>query len=274
MIAAPRLPTCRDEGVRVPVGVVDLVLQRRAARRWRSGSPDTSSGEWLPHTISLSMSADGHAGLRGELRQRAVVVEAQHRGEVLRRQVRRRLHRDVGIGVGRVADHQHLDVARGDIVQRLALRGEDLRVLEQQVLALHARAARTRADQQRDVGVLERDARIIRADHAGEQRERAVLELHHHALERGLGLLQRQFEHLQDDRLVLAEHFAGGDAEQQGIADLAGGAGDGNTDGLFHCVTPGNRMRCVARSVQVTAVPRRTPGCARRPGASCGVGQV
>ena len=47
------------------------------------------------------------------------------------------------------------------------------------------------------------------------------------------GLLDRHFEQLQDDRLVLAEHFAGGDAEQQGVADLAGGAGDGNANGLF-----------------------------------------
>jgi hypothetical protein len=38
-------------------------------------------------------------------------------------------------------------------------------------------------------------------------------------------------QQLQDDRLVLAQHFAGGDAEQQGVTDLAGGAGDGNADG-------------------------------------------
>ena len=42
-------------------------------------------------------------------------------------------------------------------------------------------------------------------------------------------------EQLQDHRLVLAEHVAGGDAEQQAVADLAGGAGDGDADGCFHC---------------------------------------
>ena len=95
---------------------------------------------------------------------------------------------------------------------------------------------RARADEQRVVGVLERDLRIVGADHAGEQRERAVLEFHHHALERGLRLVQRRLElqHLQDHRLVLAQHFAGGDAEQQGVTDLAGGAGDCDTDGGFH----------------------------------------
>src|SRR3546814_5513426 len=66
--------------------------------------------------------------------------------------------------------------SRSDPVQRRALCGEDLGVLEQQVLALHARAARTRADQQSDVGVLERDLGISRADHAHQQRERAVVE--------------------------------------------------------------------------------------------------
>ena len=146
----------------------------------------------------------------------------------------RRLHRDVGVGVGRVADHQHLDAAARDGVERLALLDEDLGVLEQQVLALHARAARPRADQQGDVGVLERGLRVAGAGHAGEQRKGAVLELHHDALERGLRLVDRQLEQLQDDRLVGAEHLAVGDAEQQAVADLAGGAGHRDADGFFH----------------------------------------
>ena len=75
--------------------------------------------------------------------------------------------------------------------------------------------------------------KIGRADHAGQQREGAVVEFHHDALQRGLRLLHGQFEHLQDDRLVLAEHFATGDAEHQSIADLTGGAGDGDTNGGF-----------------------------------------
>jgi hypothetical protein len=39
---------------------------------------------------------------------------------------------------------------------------------------------------------------------------------------------------MQDNRLVVAEHGAGGDAKQQGVADLAGGAGDGDANGCFH----------------------------------------
>jgi hypothetical protein len=69
--------------------------------------------------------------------------------------------------------------------------------------------------------------------HAGQQGEGAVFQFHHHALERFLGLLVGDFQQLQDDRLVLAQHFAGGDAEQQGVTNLACGAGNGNADGLF-----------------------------------------
>ena len=178
--------------------------------------------------------ADRLAGLGRKLRQRAVVIEAQHRGEVLLRQRRRGLHRDVRVGVGGVADDQHPDAAGGDRIERLALLDEDLRVLQQEVLALHARAARLGPDQHRVVGVLEGDLGIAGPHDAGDERERRVLELHDHPLQGGLHLVDGQFEELQNHRLVAAEHFAGGDAEQERISDLAGGAGDGNSYGIFH----------------------------------------
>ena len=81
---------------------------------------------------------------------------------------------------------------------------------------------------------LNADLGVAAAGHAGEQRKGAVLELHHHALERGLRLVDRQLEQLQMHRLVASEHVAVGDPEQQAIADLAGGAGHRDADGLFH----------------------------------------
>jgi len=67
---------------------------------------------------------------------------------------------------------------------------------------------------------------------AGEERERAVLELHEGAVERR----QRggDFEEAERDGLVGAEHVARGDAEDQGVADLASGPGDGDLDGFLH----------------------------------------
>ena len=41
----------------------------------------------------------------------------------------------------------------------------------------------------------------------------------------------RDVDELQDDGLVLPEHLAGGDAEQEAVADLARGPGDGDADG-------------------------------------------
>jgi hypothetical protein len=170
-------------------------------------------------------------GFGGELRQGPVVVEAQHRGELFGLQVGRAVHRDIGVGIGRVADDQHSDVPRGVVVERLALHGENGAVGFKQVLALHALAARAGADQHGDLCILERDSRVVGRHHAGEQGERAVVEFHHHALARGLRL--RQVEQLQIYRLVLAQHFAAGDAEQQAVADLPGGTGHGDSNRGF-----------------------------------------
>ena len=67
---------------------------------------------------------------------------------------------------------------------------------------------------------------------SAQQREGAVVELHRGAL----GGLDRvgDLEQAQLDRGVGAEHLAAGDAEQQRVADLAGGAGDGDLDGGAH----------------------------------------
>ena len=68
---------------------------------------------------------------------------------------------------------------------------------------------------------------------ADEQRVGAVLQLHHHALERrqrGLDL-----EQAQHHRLVGAEELTARDAVDERVADLARGAGDGDVDGGGPC---------------------------------------
>ena len=52
-------------------------------------------------------------------------------------------------------------------------------------------------------------------DHAPQEREGAVVELHGDALECLLEGLDRELEELEDDRLVGAEHLAGGDAREK-----------------------------------------------------------
>jgi hypothetical protein len=101
---------------------------------------------------------DVRAGLRRQLRQSAIVIQARHGGEITPRiEAGRVAAGDQRVGIGGVAHHQHAQRTVRDRVQRLALRGKDLRVGQQQILAFHARPARPRAHQQRDVAVAERD---------------------------------------------------------------------------------------------------------------------
>ena len=98
---------------------------------------------------------DRGAGLGGELRDRAVVVEPGQRREPLPRDVGGVGHRDQRVGVGGVAGDADPDVVGGDLVEGLALGGEDRAVGLEQVAALHARAARAGADEQGEVDAVE-----------------------------------------------------------------------------------------------------------------------
>ena len=195
---------------------------------------------------------DRRAELLGDLRDRPVVVEPCHRREPTRVEVGCVRHRDQGVGVGRVADDEDLDVALGGTRQRRALRLEDPAVGRQQIGALHPRLARHRADEQCHVGVTERDVGVVGAHDVGEQREGAVVELHPHTLERTER--RRDLEQLQGDGRVGPEHRAGGDAEQEGVADLAGGSGDGDAYRCCHrcpSVGPGARARQIPRTSEI-----------------------
>ena len=172
------------------------------------------------------------AGLLGELAFRAVLVEPGHREEAVLRHAVGVGGADQGVGVAGIADHQGADIGGGVAGDRLALAGEDLAVDAEQVAAFHPGLARDRADQQRPVGAAEAFVEVAGRDHFAEQRESAVVELHHHALERGHAGLD--FDQAEVHRLVGAEERAGSDAEQEGIADLAGGAGHGDGDGSIH----------------------------------------
>ena len=70
--------------------------------------------------------------------------------------------------------------------------------------------------------------RVVADLDPGQQREGTVIELHRGAL----GRLDRRgdLEQRELDGRVRAEQLAAGDAEQDGVADLAGGTGDGNLD--------------------------------------------
>ena len=221
-----------QEDIGVPFLVVDHVFHALPVNGGEAVIGIHGGGVVAPDSELFDV-FDRLARFFGNLAGGAVVIQPQHGSEVLGRQIGGRFHGDVGIGVGGVANHEHFHVAAGDGVQRLALSREDLRIGGQQVGAFHAGAARARAHQQGVIRILEGRHRIRMCLHACQQRESAVLQLHHHALEGLLGFFIGNFKQLQDDRLIFAQHFARSDAKQKGIANLACCASHGNTDGFF-----------------------------------------
>ena len=120
--------------------------------------------------------------LLGHLGDRAVVVQTHHRGEALGGNVGRVALGDQAVGVGRIADHQHPDVGGRSAVEGLALGLEDPAVGLEQVTALHALGARARTDEEGDIDAVKGLTGIVVDVHAGEQRERAIVELHRRSL--------------------------------------------------------------------------------------------
>jgi len=174
------------------------------------------------------------AGLLRELGLRAVLIEADHRGEALGREALGLRGGDHAVGVGGIAHDGDAGVIGGDGVDDAALFDEDLAVVLEEVGALHAGTAGFGADEEAPVGILETDGGVGGLDDALEEREGAVVEFHGDAFEGLQRFLEGGFDELKDDGLVGPEHGAGGDAEEEGVADLAGGSGDGDAKGCFH----------------------------------------
>ena len=168
-------------------------------------------------------------GLRREHGHGPVVVQPGERAEPGRGNVRGVALGDQRVGVGGVAGDHHAHVVVRHVVQGPALLGEDRAVGLQEVTPLHAFRTRAGADEQGQLGAVEHLSGV-RADlHVCEQRERAVLQLHDRALQSGQ--CGRDLEQPQPDGALTAQEVSVRDPEEQAVADLAGGSGDGHGDG-------------------------------------------
>ena len=227
MMAAPRCWTVGNELLLHP-GVVADDLGRRPASDPGPVDVGILGGGVVAPDGHVGDLGDGHPGLGRQLGLGPVLIEAHHGGEALGRDVGGVVHGDEGVGVGRVADDEHPDVgaALSESALPWAVKMAPLassRSLRSMPL-LRGRAPTSRA--------------MLTSPNASwasslmydltQQREGAVVELHDDAPQGPQG--RGDLEELQDDRLIGSEQGAAGDPEQQVVADLAGGAGDGDTN--------------------------------------------
>ena len=84
------------------------------------------------------------------------------------------------------------------------------------------------------------------------QRESAVIQFHANAIESTHGLLVIPLNQAEADGLIRAEEGAGGDTEEEAVADLAGSPGDSNTYWSGHAV----RLRPAPGSAKVRRARR------------------
>ena len=218
----------RNEVVLHPGAICENVGDRGALDRRLRNVGVLGRGVVAPHG-DLVQIRHVTLGLGGQLRQGAVVVQTGHRGEARGRDVLGVRGSDQRIGVGGIADHEHLDVVCSAGVQGLALGAEDAAVGGQQVAPLHAGLTRHGADEEGDIGPLEGLLGVIEDVDAAEVREGGVEQLHRGALGGLDGL--RDLEQTQVDPLVGTEQGARGDAEEQRVTDISGGTGHGDVDG-------------------------------------------
>ena len=154
MIAAPRLAT---------VGMKSFSSQAWSPTSSAALRPPTSAwnrsgywvAEWLPQIVIFLMSVTAAPVFGGELRDRAVVVEAGQRGEPLARDVGGVGHRDEGVGVGRVAGDADATSSAATALRALPWAVKIAPLADEQVAALHAGAARAGADEQGEVDAVE-----------------------------------------------------------------------------------------------------------------------
>ena len=225
MTSAPRFWTRGMNSVADPLGV-EPIHRRHRANHGVTQVGILGRGVVAPDRHPPDVGHRG-TGLLRHLADGPVVIETRHRGELRRRQIRRVAHRDERIGVRGIADHQHLHVTAGVVVQGPALGTEDPAVLGEQIPAFHPLSAGLRAHEHRVVGIPERDGGIVGDHDVPKQRIRAVVELHDHAPERAER--GRDLHQVQRHRPIRPEHLAGCDPEQQRVSDLARRTGDGDS---------------------------------------------
>ena len=250
----PRDVLVGDEGL-----VVDLIPGARRRRPWRSPGRGTGSVEWLPQTVMLVTEVTGLPSLLASwvlarLWSRRIIAVKRSRGtsgafDIAIRQL---------VLAGLPTTSTLMSSAAPALIASPC--GLKMPPLASSRSARSMPGPRGRAPTSRAMLVPSKAffGSSVMSTRL-QQREGAVVELHRGALG-GLHRL-RDLQQAQLDRGVGAEHLTAGDAEQQGVADLSGGARNGDLHGGAHRLSPRNRITATARQPSPAGGCRRsTPG--------------
>src|SRR5690606_10698045 len=152
-----------------------------------------------------------------------VLVEAGEGGEVLPGNGGGEVGGDHAVRVGRITDHEDLDVPVSVLVDGLTLGPEDESILAEEVLTLHAGSPGLRTHQDGELTSGETLLGAGRAPHGLDERQGTVVDLHNDSLQ---GVLRvGEFEEGEGDGLGGSEHPALSDHEGEGVTDVTGCAG-------------------------------------------------
>ena len=212
-----------DEFTLEPIGVGDDI-DHRTTLNFRIGKIRVLGRRVVAPDAKVADLRLMHARLLRELALRAVFIKTGHRKETILWHTVRVVHGDQCVGVAGISYNQHAHIAGRIAGDGLTLTRENLAVDAEQIATLHSRLAWHGADQQGPVGAIESLIKIRSSHHFVEQRKGAVIQFHHHALQRshaGFDLDEPQIH-----RLVRTKNKTGCDAKKKRVADLASSAGD------------------------------------------------
>ena len=182
-----------------PCVVGDCVADRLAAdarveeirkERTRMISPDSQ----------LRYVTPVEAGLQSQLGLCAVFIQSRHGKPAVRGHVLRVLHRDKAIGIARISHNDHANIRSCISGDRFALRGKDLSIAAQEILALHSRLAGHASHEQCPIRAAKTLVEIHRGNDFSQKGKRTVLEFHHNAFQRRER--DRNFNEMEIDRLI------------------------------------------------------------------------
>ena len=167
------------------------------------------------------ISPDGHianvspvgVALERQLGFGTILIQTGHREPSIGGNLLGVVHGDKAVRVARIADDEHTKVGPCRLGQRSALLNENLPVDAKQIFAFHSSSPGHTPNKKSPIHSAKSLIEISRGQDVVQERKRAIVQLHHHALKDFQG--RRNLNQMQVDRLIRPEDPTGGNSWQK-----------------------------------------------------------